>query len=85
MFSGSILPYLTGVINLSISTSSFPDELKLTEDISAFKEDGPLDKENYRPISLLSHISKIFEKVLFNQINDYSCVPNKRPPSLVSF
>ena len=84
MFSGSILPYLTGVINLSISTSSFPDELKLTEDILAFKEDGPLDKENYRP-SLLSHISKIFEKLIFNQTNDYSCVPNKRPSSLVIF
>ena len=35
-FSGSFLPYLTGVINHSITTSSFPDELKLAEVISAF-------------------------------------------------
>ena len=70
-FSGSILPYLTGVINHSITTSFFPDELKLAEVISAFKKDDPLDKENYRPISLLSHTSKIYEKTLFNQINDY--------------
>ena len=70
-FSGSFLPYLTGVINHSITTSSFPDELKLAEVISAFKKDDPLDKENYRPISLLSHTSKIYEKILFNQINDY--------------
>ena len=55
----------------SITTSSFPDELKLAEVISAFKKDDPLDKENYRPISLLSHTSKIYEKILFNQINDY--------------
>ena len=48
----------------SITTSSFPDELKLAV-ISAFKKDDPLDKENYRPISLLSHTSKIYEKNTF--------------------
>ena len=38
---------------------------------SAFKKDDPLDKENYLSISLLSHTSEIYEKILFNQINDY--------------
>ena len=71
MFSGSFLRCLTGVINHSIVTSSFPDELKLAEVMSAFRKYDPLDKENYRPISLLSHTSKIYEKILFNQINDY--------------
>ena len=66
MFRGSFFPYLTGIINHSIATSSFPDELKLTEVMSAFKKDDPLDKENYRPISLLSHTSKIYEKILFS-------------------
>ena len=61
-FSGSLLPYLTGVINHSITTSSFPDELKRAKVISAFKKDYPLNKENYRPIFLLSHTSKIYEK-----------------------
>ena len=71
MFRGSFLRYLTGVINHSITTSSFSDELKLAEVISAFKKDDPLHKENYCPISLLSHTSKRYEKILFNQINDY--------------
>ena len=48
----------------SITTSSFPDELKLAV-ISAFKKDDPLDKGNYRPTSLLSHTSKIYEKNTF--------------------
>ena len=65
-FSGSFLPYSAGVINNSIITSSIADELKLAEDLSAFKKDDPLDKENYRPISLLSQTSKIYEKILFN-------------------
>ena len=47
MFSGSFLTYLTGVIDQSITTSSFPDELKLAEVMSAFKKGDPLDKENY--------------------------------------
>ena len=52
------------------SASSFPDKPKLVEVMSAFKKDDPLDKENHRPISLLTHTSKIYEKILFSQIND---------------
>ena len=55
MFSGSFLPHLTEVINNSIAYSSFPYELKLAEVMSAFKKDDSFDKENYRPITLLSH------------------------------
>ena len=38
--------------------------------MSAFKKDDLLDEEIYRPISLLSHTSKMYEKLLFKQIND---------------
>ena len=31
----------------------------------------PLKKENYRPVSVLSYVSKIFEKVVYEQINSY--------------
>ena len=50
MFSRSFLPYLKEVINHSIATSFFTDELKLTEVMSAFKTYDSL--ENYRPITL---------------------------------
>ena len=71
MFTGLVLPHLLGVINHFIATSSFPEELKLAEVMSAFKKDDSFNKENYHSISLLSHTSKIFEKILFNQISDY--------------
>ena len=71
MFCCSFSRYLAGIINHSISTSSFPDKLKLADVLSSFKKDDRLDKENYYPISLLSHTSKIHEKILFNEINDY--------------
>ena len=78
----SRLPHLTGIINHSVATCYFPDELKFAEVMSAFKKDKPLDKENYPPISLLSHTLKIYEKILFNQINGY--IEPSRPPDRLS-
>ena len=34
-----------------------------------FKKEDELSKENYRPVSVLSHASKIFERIVFNQMN----------------
>ena len=49
-------------INSSISTGTFPDELKMADIVPVFKKQDPSDKANYRPIILLPLISKIFEK-----------------------
>ena len=51
------LKYLTNTINNSLKESTFLDELKQSEVISVYKKLGPLQKENYRPVSLLPHIS----------------------------
>ena len=39
--------------------------------IPLFKKVDTFDKTNYLPISLLSHISKVFERLLYNQVNEY--------------
>ena len=52
------LPFLTDIINDSLKRGIFSDELKLAEVIPLFKKRDPFDKTNYRPVSLLSHISK---------------------------
>ena len=36
-----------------------------------YKKQDPLKKENYRPVSLLPHVSKVFERILYTQINNY--------------
>ena len=59
-------------INSSISTGTFPDELKKTDIIPVLKKEDQNDKTNYRPISRLPLISKIFEKFLYQQIEDFS-------------
>ena len=66
-----IIESLTITINQSLSTGIFPEKLKVAKVIPIFKKDDPLLIENYRPISILPSISKIFEKVICNQLNDY--------------
>ena len=49
----------------------FPSELKLADVVPVFKQEDPTLAKNYRPISLLPTISKIFERVMQNQITTY--------------
>ena len=64
--------YLTDCINTAINNCVFPKTLKWAEIIPIFKNKGAAnDKANYRPISILPTISKVFERVIFDQINDF--------------
>ena len=64
--------YLTDIFNtFVIDISSFPDELKLAEIILAHKENSTFGKSNYRPISLLPVISKLFERLIIKQIKPF--------------
>ena len=59
---------LTLVINQSLLSGIFPDQLlKITKVIPIYKKDDSAMFGEYRPISILPAISKIFEKVMFNQ------------------
>ena len=55
---------LTHIINLSIAQRYFPDEWKVAKVIPIFKDGDPQDIQNYRPISVLSFFSKIFERII---------------------
>ena len=50
------------VINYSFQHGLFPDELKIGKILAIFKQGDKLDPNNYRPISILPVISKIFER-----------------------
>ena len=65
------LPYITNSINLSIGKGCLLEELKFAEVSAIFRKKNDLDKENYRPVSVLPHVSKIFERIMHHQINDY--------------
>ena len=69
------LPYivnsLTFLFNTSFETSQFPDSWKVDRITPIFKDGDRTDKSNYRPISVLHVISKLFEKLVFNQLYQY--------------
>ena len=62
---------ITDIINESITEGTFPSELKLAEATPVFKKLDCMNKKNNRPVSLLSHTSKVFERILYNQLNDF--------------
>ena len=64
---------LSKLINLSFSTGVFPSLLKIAKVIPIFKKGSKLDVENYRPISLLSNIDKIFQKLIHKQLSKFLC------------
>ena len=62
---------LTLLINQSFASGFFPDNLKIAKVIPLLKKGDINLIDNYRPISLLPSFSKIFEKVMFNQLHEY--------------
>ena len=53
---------LTKCINKTFNENKFPDTLKLSDIVPVFKKLDPTDKTNFRPISVLPLLSKVFEK-----------------------
>ena len=62
---------LTQIFNLSFKTGVHPDLLKTARVIPVFKKGSRLLVSNYRPISLLSNLNKILEKLMFKRVYDY--------------
>ena len=59
------------LINQTLTTGIFPRELKISRVKPLFKKGDPMRFSNYRPISLLSSISKIYEYVIVHQLLNY--------------
>ena len=62
---------LTHLINSSINKGIFPDELKIAKVIPIFKSGNKELIENYRPISILSVFTKVFEKVMYKHLINF--------------
>ena len=66
-----ILPAVTHIINLSITSRRFPASWKKSKIIPLHKKDDPLDPKNYRPVAIVPILSKILERAVFNQLISY--------------
>ena len=69
--SSALINPLTLIINQSLVTGIFPNKLKMAKVLPLFKKEDHTVMDNYRPISLLTAISKLFEKVVFSQLYDF--------------
>ena len=74
--SEQILKPLTKIINKSIETGIVPEGMKLAKIVPSYKSKEPTLFSNYRPISLLPAISKVFEKVIYKRLYNYVSVNN---------
>ena len=59
---------LSKIFNNAILRGAYPDALKIAKIIALFKSGTKANPNNYRPISLLSHFDKIFEKILCKRL-----------------
>ena len=66
--------YLSQIFNESIEAANFPNELKYADITQVYKKNNRHEKENYRPVSIISVISKILERCLYDQI--YKSIDN---------
>ena len=66
-----LVKQVTKICNFSIKSRIFPDPCKLARLKPIFKKGSRMDSSNYRPISLLPLISKIFDKIVHDQMIDY--------------
>ena len=76
---------LAFLFNLSVHSGIFPDDLKTAVVVPIFKKGESTDKRNYRPISLLPVISKIFEKIIKKQMINFLASTNFLSPNQYGF
>ena len=74
---------LTDIFDNCIRSSHFPLILKKSEVTPVFKKGNPTSKTDHRPVSTLSNFSKIFEKLIYLQLNKY--MQNKFSINLTGF
>ena len=67
-FSDFLFAYYNASV---VNSSKFPSTLTLADIIPVFKKGDKEYKNNYRPVSILPNMSKIFERIIFRQISNY--------------
>ena len=76
LLKNDISQQLSDIFNMSFSTGQFPSVLKIGKVIPIHKKQSRVDYTNYRPISLLSNIEKIIEKLMYKRLSNFLDINN---------
>ena len=63
--------FFQGKLSNIIETTTFLEQLKYADMKRVFKKDSRTEKKNYRPISILSDVSKIYETCVNKELEEY--------------
>lgn len=80
-----ILPYITHIVNICIEKSVFPNVWKCAIVCPLPKTSKPQEFKDLRPINILTTMSKILERVIYNQAYDYINVNSILPTTQSGF
>ena len=80
-----IAPVLHHIITLSIMQCKFPSSWKLAKVLPLHKKQNKLEPKNYRPVSILSPLSKVLENVIYDQVYSYFSRNDLFHPSMMGF
>ena len=69
--STEIFKPLKYIINLSLRQGVVPDKIKIARVVPVHKDGERTEVSNYRPISILSCFSKIYERIMYNRLYDH--------------
>lgn len=59
------------MFNFSLETNIVPSDWKIAKVTPIFKVCDRCDRNNYRPISVISAVARIFEKLVYEQLENY--------------
>ena len=71
LLNKDIYDQLAMLFHQSFSSGIFPSSLKTSKIIPVYKKGSKLECSNYRPISLLSNIDKILERIMYNRLYNF--------------
>ena len=70
-FSGFFSDYIYINLNKCIKDGEYVEDFKKAEVRPLYKKDGRKENSNYRPVSILSNVSKVYERCLYDPIYDF--------------